>query len=160
MDASTLFGIGVVWPQKLQFGIWSPSKKTFHAGRDIGWAEMVAIEIALSIVISFGACDSTVTFHSNNQGVIGALCTGQSQNNQQNLVLQQIIEAQHSHNIHIAIQYVSADLNHADGPLWGIAPPKLIAFDTSITLDNALACFVKPLSSTTPQTFYMPVQKL
>ncbi|CEL54198.1 hypothetical protein RSOLAG1IB_11596 [Rhizoctonia solani AG-1 IB] len=160
MDASILFGIGVVWPQKLQFGSWSLSKDLFCAGRDIGWTEMVAIEIALSIVISYVIWDSTVTFHSNNQGVVGALRTGQSQNNQQNLVLQQIIEAQHSHNILIAIQYVSTDLNHANSPLQGIAPPKLLAFNTSVTLDDALAFFVKLLSGTTPQTFFLPAQKL
>jgi hypothetical protein len=160
MDASTSFGIGVVWPQKLRFGIWSLSKDSFRAGRDIGWAEMVAIEIALSIVISYGTRNSTVTFHSDNQGVIGALRAGRSRNDQQNLVLQRIIEAQHSHNIQIVIQYVSTDLNHADGPSRGIAPPELLAFDTSVTLDNALARFVKPLSGMTPQTFFTPAQKL
>ncbi|CEL59128.1 hypothetical protein RSOLAG1IB_12261 [Rhizoctonia solani AG-1 IB] len=156
MDASTSFGIGVVWPQKSRFGIWSLTKDSFRAGRDIGWAEMVAIEIALSIVISYGTRDSTITFHSDNQGVIGALRAGRSRNDQQNLVLQRIIEAQHSHNIHLAIQYVSTDQNYADGPSRGIAPPNLCAFDTSIILDDALVRFVKPFSGMAPQTFFTP----
>jgi hypothetical protein len=74
--------------------------------------------------------------------------------------LQRIIEAQHVHNIQIEIQYVSTDINHANGPLRGIPPPNLLAFDTSVTLDNALARFVKPLFGMTPQTSFTPAQKL
>jgi hypothetical protein len=52
-------------------------------GRHIGWAEMVAVELAVRTLISGGHSNSHIILHSNNQGVIGSIRSGRSQNSEQ-----------------------------------------------------------------------------
>ena len=62
-------------------------EKGWHnAGWDISWAEMVAIEITLNLLIAGRCSNALVQFWPDNQGAIGALDAGCSRNDQQNLV--------------------------------------------------------------------------
>ncbi|CAE7121611.1 unnamed protein product [Rhizoctonia solani] len=142
MDASTSFGIGVVCNQK--FGIWKLEKGWFGSGRDIGWAEMIAVEIALDLLISAGLSNISIRFWSDNQGIIGALAAGRSRNDQQNTVLRRINEKQIVHNICLKVAYVNTEENLADGPSRGTPIPDGTPFSGPITLDKALKAFILP----------------
>lgn len=124
VDASTRVGIGVVinghWDGwALQAG-WKTN------GRDIGWAEMAAVELGVCALIPRVPPGSHVTLKSDNQGVIGALRTHRSRNRQQNLVLQRIVSTLLQHNISISSVYVQSKENIADPPSRGMAPPNRI----------------------------------
>jgi hypothetical protein len=85
VDASTSWGIGVIFD-----GIWEswqlkPDWK--KNGRDIGWAEFVAIELGLTLAISQGHSNIHFLIRSDNQGVIQALNGGKSRSPEQNNVL-------------------------------------------------------------------------
>ncbi|CUA69255.1 ABC transporter B family member 6 [Rhizoctonia solani] len=142
MDASTSFGIGVVCGQ--EFGMWQLAKGWSGSGRDIGWAEMVAVEIALDLAIHSGISNATIQFWSDNQGVIGALNAGRSRNDQQNIVLRRVYEKQLVHNIRLRISYVNTVNNIADGPSRGIPPPNSTPFKGPVTLDQDLQTFLLP----------------
>jgi hypothetical protein len=142
MDASTSFGIGVTYAQK--FAMWRFIGLWQLNGRDIGWAEMVTIELVLSLLISLDIHTASVNFFSDNQGVIGALKVGRSHNDQQNLVLQRIFSLSEASGIHICIDYISTNDNPADAPSRG-HPPKGFDLITSFPhLNSALEQFLSP----------------
>lgn len=114
VDASSTWGIGVVFD-----GFWDTWRLTDGwktDGRDIGWAEMIAIELGLRTAIRNGHSSIHFRFHSDNLGVIGALDAGKSRNSQQNRVLQRIVALMRTHSIWIATHYVPSAQNLADGP--------------------------------------------
>jgi hypothetical protein len=118
VDASTSWGVGVVFDGawdgwKLQSG-WKTE------GRDIGWAEMVAIELGIRTAIAAGAHDVHFVIKSDNMGVIGALGSGKSRNLQQNRVLQRIVTLMRSHEIWITSCFVPSAENVADCPSRGL----------------------------------------
>ncbi|KDN36647.1 hypothetical protein RSAG8_10689, partial [Rhizoctonia solani AG-8 WAC10335] len=67
---------------------WALKPGWKSAGRDIGWAEMIALEIALLALVDGGYRDCSIVIHSDNQGVIGAFEAGRSRNAHQNSALQ------------------------------------------------------------------------
>nr|GAT53150.1 predicted protein [Mycena chlorophos] len=120
VDASTSYGIGVVFD-----GVWD----AWHLcpgwdaeGRDIGWAEMVAIELGLLVAVARGFSEVHLHLHSDNQGVIGALDGGKSRNSEQNRVLRRIVSILRAHSIWITTSYIPSALNAADRPSRGLAP--------------------------------------
>jgi hypothetical protein len=114
VDASTSWGVGVVFDGAWQGWRFCPGWKS--DGRDIGWAEMVAIELGLRLAIARGARDTHFLIKSDNLGVIGALKGGKSRNLQQNRVLQRIVTLMRSHGIWISSEYVRSAENIADPP--------------------------------------------
>ncbi|CAK5270747.1 unnamed protein product [Mycena citricolor] len=89
VDASTSWGIGVVFD-----GVWQRWRLTHSAlrdGRDIGWAEMIAIELGLRLAIHQNHSDVHFNVHSDNAGVLGALSSGKSRSMEQNRVLRRIV---------------------------------------------------------------------
>jgi hypothetical protein len=140
VDASTDWGIGVVFD-----GMWDSwkFKPSWHAnGRNIGWAEFVAIEIGLIIAISNGHSDTHFTIRSDNQGVIHAIDGGKSRSPQQNAVLQRITLLLSSHNIWISSLYVPSSTNLADPPSRGIPILSLPRKLFNISLPSALKPFM------------------
>ncbi len=76
VDASTSWGLGLVLDRK--WLAWELIQGWKSDGRDIGWAEMVVIELGLRTLIAKGLKDCHIVIHSNNQGVVGALLAGYS----------------------------------------------------------------------------------
>jgi hypothetical protein len=118
VDASTSWGIGAVLEEewrawKLAPG-WNEASK-----REIGWAEMLAIELGLRWAIEEGIKDTHLIVRSDNMGVIGALKGGKSRNLEQNRVLQRIVAIMRLHGIWITSQYVPSSQNRADAPSRG-----------------------------------------
>lgn len=85
MDASTSWGIGF-WMEG-KWIAWRTIAGWKTDWRDIGWLEMVAVELALTAIIAAGYRDVHFTFCSDNSGFIGALSSGSSCNTAQNLIL-------------------------------------------------------------------------
>ena len=143
VDASTSWGIGVVfnghWAAwKLQLG-WNSD------GRNIGWAEMVAIELGLLFTVSFGYNNLHFKLFSDNQGVIHALDNGRSRSPQQNRVLQRIVTIMRIHSICISISYISSSNNPADRPSRGLIPSDSSLKLIPPPLPNHLLSFLSPL---------------
>ena len=69
------------------------------AGHNIGWAKMVAVDLAVKSMISTGLSNCHVIIKSDNAGVVGALGAGRLQNSEQNLILWHILSSFQSHNI-------------------------------------------------------------
>jgi hypothetical protein len=84
VDASTDWGIGIIFD-----GHWEVIKFVDgwkSGGRNIGWAEFIAIELGLLRAIAQGHCDKHFVIHSDNQGIIQAIRGGKSRSPEQNLV--------------------------------------------------------------------------
>ena len=78
VDASTDWGVGVIIGD--QWAAWKLLPGWNTGGRNIGWAESIAMELAFLILISRGFKDCIITVHGDNTGVNGAYDKGRSQN--------------------------------------------------------------------------------
>jgi hypothetical protein len=120
VDASTSWGIGFVW--EAHWLAWKLLLGWKSEGRDIGWAEMVAVELAYLTVISAGFSNCHIILCSDNQGVVGALKNDSSHNSQQNSILCHIISYTQVHGIWLTAKWIPSVENMADGPSQGLFP--------------------------------------
>jgi hypothetical protein len=118
VDASTSWGIGIVFNDEWDF--WQLCRDWDRNGRNIGWAEMVAIELGLLFAIHKGHSHTHFIIRSDNQGVIHAIRGGKSRSPEQNLVLQRITSLLSQHNLWISSLYVPSLDNLADRPSRGL----------------------------------------
>jgi hypothetical protein len=118
VDASSSWGIGIVFGDEWDF--WRLHRGWDKDGRNIGWAEMVAIEFGLLFAIHKGHSDIHFIIKSDNQGVIYAIQGGKSRSPEQNLVLQRITALLSQHNLWISSSYVPSLENLADRPSRGL----------------------------------------
>ena len=118
VDASSTWGIGVVLDN--EWDAWKFSEGWNRDGRNIGWAEIVAIELGLLFAIHIGHSSSHFLIKSDNQGVIHAIKGGKSRSPSQNLVLQRITSHLSEHGLWISSLYVPSLDNLADPPSRGL----------------------------------------
>jgi len=85
VDASTSWGIGFIMDGKWLAWPLIPGWKSDNC--DIGWVEMVAVELALHAIITAGIQNAHLIFCSDNSGVVGAMKVAMSCNYQQNGIL-------------------------------------------------------------------------
>ena len=141
VDASTSWGVGLVinnrWTAWYLLSGWKSD------GRDIGWAEMVAVELALCYLVAKGVSNVSIQLHSDNQGVVGALKAGFSRSHQQNHVLQRIVALFASSGIWADTVYVPTTDNVADGPSRGVFPPPSYKLPTVFSVSNHLAPYLR-----------------
>jgi len=145
VDASTDWGIGIVFNGN--WDSWKFNSNWRSNGRNIGWAEFVAIEIGLIVAISSGFSNTHFTIRSDNQGVIHAIIGGKSRSPEQNTVLQRITLLLNSHNLWISSLYVPSSDNLADLPSRGFPILHLPRKVFNITLPSALKPFIFPSHS-------------
>lgn len=121
VDASTGWGLGLVmgdvWDHWKLVDGWKCD------GRDIGWAEMLAIEFGILALLEDGIRDEHVLIRSDNKGVVGALDAGSSRSVQSNRVLQRIVALMLQHNIWLSTEWVASADNTADAPSRGLPVP-------------------------------------
>lgn len=117
VDASTGWGIGLVLNGR--WLAWEFKAGWKSDGRDIGWAEMVAVELATRTLAAGGWQGKHVILHSDNQGVVGALAAGRSRGTQQNQILRRIVDLFHSSGIWVTTKWVPTKENPADAPSRG-----------------------------------------
>lgn len=76
VDTSSGWEVGVVTDG--EWYAWKFKEGWKRDRRDIGWAEMVAVELGLRVIIHKGLSHQHVLMQSDNQGVIQALSAGKS----------------------------------------------------------------------------------
>lgn len=118
VDASTSWGIGLILDGK--WLAWEFKNGWRTDGREIGWGEMVAIELAVHTLVAGKVANAHVVIRSDNQGVIGALGAGRSKGSQQNLILRKIVWLMQEHGIWVSTRYVNTKENPADDPSRGV----------------------------------------
>ena len=122
VDASTSWGIGLVLDGK--WLAWHLKDGWQAEGREIGWAEMVAVELAIRTLITGKFRNCHIIVRSDNQGVVGALRAGRSRGTQQNMILREIVKLIQNYDLWISTMWIPSSENPADGPSRGILPGK------------------------------------
>lgn len=140
VDASSSWGVGIVLDN--EWDSWKFSSGWDTDGRNIGWAEIVAIELGLLFAIHKGYSDTHFIIKSDNQGVIHAIEGGKSRSPSQNLVLQRITSLLSHHRLWISSLYVPSLDNVADRPSRGLPPFNRSRALSAISLPIALQPFL------------------
>lgn len=118
-DASSSFGVGVVVSGVWDVWQWTDST-IIGPGRqyDIGWAEAVAVELGLRLVLHLNLPTVqpgvTVLVRSDNKGVVGAVNRGRSRNAHTNRILKEIYKILAASQIKLSPTYVQSGINRAD----------------------------------------------
>jgi hypothetical protein len=144
VDASSSWGIGVVFNG--EWDSWRLLPGWDSDGRNIGWAEIVAIELGLLFAIHKGFTDIHFLIKSDNQGVIHAIEGGKSRSPVQNLVLQRITSLLSQNKLWISSLYVPSLANLADPPSRGQPPPNSSHTSSLFTLPEPLRPFLSHFS--------------
>lgn len=146
VDASTKWGVGFIMDGKWLAFKFVPG--SFTEGRNIGWGEMVAVELAVRAIVNAGHHDCHIHIRSDNAGVVGALNVDMSRNTQENAILRQILLLFHIHKIWLTITWISTKVNPADGPSRGVFGKKSDLFPHPPKIPLHLAPYVcAPISS-------------
>lgn len=136
VDASTSWGIGILINNK--WAAFRISTSAFSNKFAIGWAEMVAVELAVSFLCSAHPRNSHFLLHSDNQGVIGAINSSFSRGASQNASLSRLCSTLLNHNSFLSTAYIRSQDNPADPISRGILPPLASRLNTKIKLDTEL----------------------
>jgi hypothetical protein len=112
VDASTKWGIGIILKGK--WNTWTLSENWKGNGRDIGWLEAIAVELAARTLCDWGLTNAVVIIHSDNQGVIGAFKRGHSRNFQVNLCIHWVEAIAMASNVLHILNYTESAHNKAD----------------------------------------------
>jgi hypothetical protein len=126
VDASSGWGIGLILDRK--WLAWQFKEGWKSEGRKIGWAEMVAVELAVRTLIAGNFTGCHVIIHSDNKGVVGALKAGRSWGTQQNTVLREIVKLIQEHELWISTTWIATLENPADGPSRGVFPANSLLY--------------------------------
>lgn len=140
VDASTSWGIGILINGK--WAAWKFTSNALQDGRAIGWAEMVAIELAVSLLCAVHPNQSHFLIHSDNQGVIGAINSSFSRGAAQNSSLSRLSKTLLHHDSFISTTYIKSSLNPADPLSRGKLPSNLLRLNTSVRLHNDIEPFL------------------
>ncbi|KDN33364.1 hypothetical protein RSAG8_13545, partial [Rhizoctonia solani AG-8 WAC10335] len=143
MDASTSFGIATIVDN--QWAAWRLMQGWNSNCRDIGWAEMSAIELTLEAAIAYGLRNALLHFRSDNQGVIFAMAAGRSRNGPQNEAIKRIQARATLFGLRIRTSYIASSENPADPPSRGIPIQGMPTISWRIPLPEHLAGLVAPV---------------
>ena len=112
VDASTSWGIGLLADS--HWAAWCLLPNWATCGRDIGWAEGVALELAVYWLVAAGFHDADVTIRSDNSGVVGAFWKGRLRNLERNESIGCITVALSCANLSLSPIFVLSIENLAD----------------------------------------------
>lgn len=143
IDASTSWGIGLLIDGN--WLAWKFAANALSDGRDIGWGEMVAVELAVSTLSLLFPSHSHFLINSDNQGVIGAINSGHSCGFHQNTSLSRFCTELLHHDNFISAKYINTTINPADPILRGLLPSIQTSLKLSITIDPSISCFLIPV---------------
>jgi hypothetical protein len=144
VDASSSWGIGFIFNNRWLAWPFCPGAINADEGRTIGWAEFIAIELALHALIHSGLRSVSFRLFSDNQGVIGAFKSGMSKSPTQNATLRRILLLFNEYNVSISTTYIPSADNPADGPSRGIFPPLRNLFPFPPKVPSCLRPYVLP----------------
>jgi len=112
VDASSSWGISLVVGKC--WSAWCLLAGWHSADRDIGWAESIALELAVMWLIKQSFSNCNVTIRGDNTGMIGAFNKGRSQNTSHNDTIHRMATCLVPFNISISPVYVASSENRAD----------------------------------------------
>jgi hypothetical protein len=118
VDASSSWGIGLVLNGR--WLAWQYKPGWYAEGREIGWAEMVTVNLAVATLISSRLTNLSIIGFTDNKGVHGALRAGFSRGRKQNEILRRIVQLMQDNSIWLTWNWVPSGDNLADG----IFPPR------------------------------------
>jgi len=98
---------------------WWLTDESLANDRDIGWAESIALELAIYWLIQEGYQNTDVTVYSDNTGIIGAFSNSHSQNQPRNTCIHHITSSLIPVNLTISPKYIPSSENLADPISWG-----------------------------------------
>ena len=119
-DASSAVGIGIVIGNRWR--AWRLLPGWQGAGRDIGWAEAVGMELLIYTILSLHALPGLQVF-GDNTGVVEGWWSGRSRNPETNRVFKRIHKVLAAQDSVVVTRYVSSGQNPADDPSRGRHPP-------------------------------------
>lgn len=144
VDASTEWGIGLLLGEK--WNAWTLREGWKGSGRDIGWLEAIAVELAVLTLADIGWKNASILIRSDNQGVIGAFHSGRSRNFQVNLCIRRVEVVAMTTNVTHILSYVESAKNRADpisrGEV-GHSSSRLTSFQLSEELSPFIAPYVQ-----------------
>jgi hypothetical protein len=140
VDASTEWGIGLLWSSG--WAAWHLLDGWKGPGRDIGWLEGVAVELAILASRAMGVRNADILIRSDNEGVIGAFSKGRCSNFMTNLSIRRSDEVCEETGISVTLIYVNTVDNLADPISRGSLPPVSEAFPLPIPIPPALVPFI------------------
>ena len=120
-DASSIIGVGIVLGDRWR--AWRLLPGWNEDGRDIGWAEVVGMELLIRSIVQYNAPPGIKIFGDNN-GVIKGWWTGRSQNSETNRVFRRIHKLLEECDAVLTTRYINTTQNPADSPSRGIYPPE------------------------------------
>lgn len=123
VDASTSWGIGLVWKDGEGWDAWKVREGWRGPGRDIGWLEAIAVELAVRTILGRGFSASRIKILSDNQGVIGAWGRGHSSNFEVNLSIRRASFILSDVDLSLSFQFIDSEDNPADPISRGILGP-------------------------------------
>ncbi|QRV85681.1 Reverse transcriptase domain protein [Ceratobasidium sp. AG-Ba] len=119
-DASSSFGLGIILNN--QWRAWRLLQGWDKDRRNIGWAEALAVELAISWIAAQGCQGALCTIHCDNQGVVFAWKAGRSRNPPQNDAIMRALAVCVEHDLWIDLKYVNTANNPANRPSCGLRP--------------------------------------
>jgi hypothetical protein len=141
VDASKSWGIGIIIGDK--WDAWQWSSSWYTEGRDIGWAEAVAIELVARILYKRGLTNASVLIRGDNQGVIGSYSRGRGRNLHINLAVRHTEVIGTSSNLLYVLEYTESKLNKADPISRGELGPFSKQITDYVQLPKELAPFLR-----------------
>lgn len=144
VDASSEWGIGLVFGTS--WDAWRLREGWRSDGREIGWAEAVALEMALLAMRASGIHDADVIVRGDNTGVIGAQKRGRGRNVHVNAVLRRLDQVCRELNVVLHPFYVESAANLADPYSRGQFDGSLARSDLSILLPPDVLPFVEAIA--------------
>ncbi|THH17690.1 hypothetical protein EUX98_g9078 [Antrodiella citrinella] len=138
VDTSTSWGIGILVEGQWDAWKWKAGWKGH--GRDIGWAEMIAVELTIRVVECLGHRNAHILIRSDNSGVVGAFSRGRSRNFEVNLSIRRTEIISMSLNLSFHLTYVNTKDNLAD-------PVSQTSFTPSSFMNNTPSRISAPASA-------------
>jgi len=105
-----------------------------HGDRDIGWAELVALELAILWLVQSDFADCEVMVKGYNTGIIGVFNKGWSHNISHNAAICRMASSLVPFNMTIFPLYVSSAANRADPVSCGTLGPQSLCLNCSFEL--------------------------
>ena len=146
-DASSGTGLAFLVGQKWK--AWRLLPGWQSDGRDIAWAESIALELMAHAVVAEHGRDQTYRLHCDNRVVVEGWHKGRSRNRHVNITFRRLHNLVDEANCSFLTQYVPSALNPADGPSRGRFPSHPPSFEPTQP-DHSIANFL--IDATLPRS--------
>jgi len=110
--------------------------------RDIGWAESVALKLAVLWLVEQNFSDCEITIRGDKMGVIGTFNKGHSRNASRNAMIRRMASCLIPFNISIVLVYVTSSENRADSVSRSILGPQELCLGCTFELPQELFSFI------------------